>query len=590
MSAKVGLQLVLLAAAAVAGMREVSHTQNRIQTRINTVADDIAKGPTQNTPLGKFNMTVPVYATADGKQYMVDVQLGWDSNTSSAQVARLIIDTGSGDIVVFGAHHCETRGGLIHSGGALPECFDFRNSSSFKANVDGLGRRLNTGCRIRETGHEGALCNQALLIDGYKAEVSCELGWEDAKFAGIPLPPPNQLPPPPPIGVPEGFTIAKRPFVRTDICVVNDTRSDWFKMRYWNNTQGTLGMFYRLCFQGQGEGECHAPYPPILDSIAPELQHTFSLDLNAPAESSWMHFGAPLLGWQGVQWGETQPIPLVGRTSSSSPWTFHSFEVFALSLCRTNILGNLSSHWGAMVDSGASCLSLPKELFEAVEAWVPTLECIQERVDGYDHTEMCPAGDPECAGEYKNLTICYLREGASARDLPVLSFSLAEEGAHLHLPLSSLLVNDRPSGRPRVCLNVGDSIAPYWERSRSLLQDPPRISFGTLALRNLFTTFDMEHAMVGMRNKAIFDEDNVQMCATPVVCVGAQEHYGPLNICIDPPCDLLYFHVLDEESKRCRMGSGFLISAVVTLVAFAVAEVALSEIYDRLARKLANTL
>eukprot|EP00961_Rhodomonas_salina_P290245 3922154-Rhodomonas_salina.2 len=121
MSAKVGLQLVLLAAAAVAGMREVSHTQNRIQTRINTVADDIAKGPTQNTPLGKFNMTVPVYATADGKQYMVDVQLGWDSNTSSAQVARLIIDTGSGDIVVFGAHHCETRGGLIHSGGALPE-------------------------------------------------------------------------------------------------------------------------------------------------------------------------------------------------------------------------------------------------------------------------------------------------------------------------------------------------------------------------------------------------------------------------------------------------------------------------------------
>ncbi len=43
-----------------------------------------------------------------------------------------------------------------------------------------------------------------------------------------------------------------------------------------------------------------------------------------------------------------------------------------------------------------------------------------------------------------------------------------------------------------MCLNVGEGIAEYWERSLSLLVEPPRISFGTLALRNLFTVFDME--------------------------------------------------------------------------------------------------
>lgn len=43
----------------------------------------------RSTALGPFNKTVPVYATDDGKHYMVDVQLGWHSNASEAQVSRM---------------------------------------------------------------------------------------------------------------------------------------------------------------------------------------------------------------------------------------------------------------------------------------------------------------------------------------------------------------------------------------------------------------------------------------------------------------------------------------------------------------------
>jgi hypothetical protein len=188
--------------------------------------------------LGRFNKSVPVYPTDDGKHYMVNVQLGWRSNTSEPQVARLIIDTGSGDTVVFGEFHCSAKQSTFnhevepsdgHDGG----CYDYRRSASFKFNVEGLGRRVNHECRYEEPGHQGAYCKEALLIDGSKAEVMCELAWEDATFAEA-----------------EEAT-GKDDMIRTDICVVNDTTTADYKVRYWNNTQGTLGLFYHLCEPGQ---------------------------------------------------------------------------------------------------------------------------------------------------------------------------------------------------------------------------------------------------------------------------------------------------------------------------------------------------
>ena len=50
-----------------------------------------------------------------------------------------------------------------------------------------------------------------------------------------------------------------------------------------------------------------------------------------------------------------------------------------------------------------------------------------------------------------------------------------------------------------------------------------------------------------------------------------------------------YFHELDRETKTCRVSRPFLVGAVCTLLLLAMTEVALSEIYQKLAKKLTAT-
>ena len=90
-----------------------------------------------------------------------------------------------------------------------------------------------------------------------------------------------------------------------------------------------------------------------------------------------------------------------------------------------------------------------------VTAWIPALDCVQEHEEAFDFTE---CSNEDCSSR-KKITVCYLSEGARAGELPVLSFRLGEVGAVLYVPLSDLIVNDRPSGRPRVCVNPSDSYA-----------------------------------------------------------------------------------------------------------------------------------
>ena len=50
-----------------------------------------------------------------------------------------------------------------------------------------------------------------------------------------------------------------------------------------------------------------------------------------------------------------------------------------------------------------------------------------------------------------------------------------------------------------------------------------------------------------------------------------------------------YFHELDGETKTCRISRPFLVGAVCTLLLLTMTEVALSEIYQKLAKKLTAT-
>jgi len=55
----------------------------------------------------------------------------------------------------------------------------------------------------------------------------------------------------------------------------------------------------------------------------------------------------------------------------------------------------------------------------------------------------------------------------------VLSFRLGENEETMYLPLGDLVINDRPSGKPRVCINPTDSYALYRsDQVRDLLYFP----------------------------------------------------------------------------------------------------------------------
>lgn len=348
-------------------------------------------------------------------------------------------------------------------------------------------------------GHKGTFCREALLIDGYKAEVLCEMGYEN-------------------VGVGGGAGVV------SDVCVVDDKVTPPFKMRYWNGTQGTVGMFYQICQPGKSAVECETPLPPLAQSVPAQHRYYFTLDLRSLGGGSFLHWGEPSQGWGSMMsWSETQPIALKGREwASSLPYAFHTFEIFELSLCGVNMFERYSSHWPAMVDTGAACLSLPQEFFDMVVAWVPSLDCVPETEPEYDYSECL---DQQCT-KFKPVTVCYLRDGADPSNLPTLTFSMSEGSQPLYLPLSELIVNDRPSGRPRVCINPGDSISyldTIPESSAGSVVFFPKISFGTLALSNLLTAFDMKSMSIGMRNKVEYRGGGATaLCATRTVCKGGQ--------------------------------------------------------------------
>ena len=217
----------------------------------------------------------------------------------------------------------------------------------------------------------------------------------------------------------------------------------------------------------------------------------FALDVE-PGRGGELHLGAPAPRFaRSLRWSEAFPLSRPGRRR-------HEFPMFHLGACGVDLFSNYSSHWPAVVDTGAACLTLPGEFFDMVMAWAPS-ECFAvdeatgELVDapfgraaalndtadpgtaaGDSHGDDTSGGsdpggssgaptagptaaadddgekkgidwnkrifrDPRAhAGKLERLR-CYLPKGAGT-DVPWLSFGLREDGAPLHLPLRDLLV------------------------------------------------------------------------------------------------------------------------------------------------------
>lgn len=279
----------------------------------------------------------------------------------------------------------------------------------------------------------------------------------------------------------------------------------------------------------------------------------FGLDLNlAPAESV-LHLGGVHDGIrESIQWSPPDTLPSEA----------HTFSMFHLSMCGQSLLhGN--SAVAAVVDTGASCLSLPAEIFDQVLGHLPAL---------------CHPWPTENA---TNAQSCSLAADIDPRRtrLPTLSFTMQKEGLPLHLPLSRII---RPWQRDkefkqRLCMHRGLSV-----------KFGAQISLGAMPLGAFYAAFNMATHQVGLANKLATSASDV-MCVGQIACKGMQTQDARQS-CEDPKCNQFYFYALHNESKTCVLSWTFHAVFASAFAIFVVSQLALQEVRLYLAQKVMITV
>lgn len=298
---------------------------------------------------------------------------------------------------------------------------------------------------------------------------------------------------------------------------------------------------------------------------------TFALDLNHGDESRLVLGGT--YSAADISWSESQTAP-----------DFQELLLYSPSVCGADLLGASSGWWLALIDSGSSCLGLPSNVFYGLFRWIdPSLrQCSFDLHDGETSEEA--EGGASGGTAYLSARRCYLPRGADPAALPSLSFRLSQTGALLHLPLSELLLPTDADGTREFCIRSHTS---------STVSSETRlipILLGSQALHAFYAVFQMSPgaARVGLAQKhalnATGGTQRASGCAAQPTCIGQQQYVAATNECRPPNCAERYSRHYDTESGTCVLSTSFEAMALVLLIGFAVAELALQEWQTRLPR------
>lgn len=345
-----------------------------------------------------------------------------------------------------------------------------------------------------------------------------------------------------------------------EIDVILSTRS----LHRFVDCSGLIGLGYPPLGYSTFEGASDA----FLDLMAPFSEKilsepylalpapVFALDLRRAPERSALHIGGLHEGLRdGLQW-----------SPASAMSALHRFAIHSLSVCGQDLLTATDrATLPAIVDTGASCLSLPAEVFDLLVEWLP-VECEQETLAGVPIAASAQNVWYSQAGERS----CRLAElDLSSTDLPTLSFTVRAGGDLLHLPLERLLrlADPDPNTRGHLCLHRGYPI-----------DDPGAyLSLGTMAVSSFYVAFDMPRNTVGLANKLAKRVSNLR-CNPPTQCRGMQTRERGGSQCVDPPCSLYYGFVFDNTTYTCRLSIGFHIGVLCCLFLFMSGEVFIVEV------------
>jgi len=244
-------------------------------------------------------------------------------------------------------------------------------------------------------------------------------------------------------------------------------------------------------------------------------------------------------------------------------------------VCGASLLGGLSNHWVAIVDSGSSCLSLPDDIFDGLWGWVPA---------------NCSLDTSKSLGR-SSFVRCYLQAGTEPSSLPVLSFRLEQHGRTLQLPLEDLLLPPDAHGAREFCIRSTHRTAHEAACPGACPSDLP-ILFGAMALQRFFAVFEMrpERSRVGLAAKRppLGPEELAARrgtCAVKDTCKGQQHYSAAANKCVEPNCHERYFQVLDESRGVCTHSVSFQVMMTFLIGCFAAAELGVQQFQLRLPRE-----
>lgn len=387
----------------------------------------------------------------------------------------------------------------------------------------------------------------------------------------------------------------------------------------WPTASGFMGMAYKaLVPSWQRVGESTA-FRAMLGEILlaagqGQVQHAavVGLDFRPPAcdnidtatsgvrgNGSWLDVGGVDARYRDrILWGE---VPV--------HWdTFHSLRLYHLQICDVGILGNSTSSWPALIDTGSTCLGMPAALYDRLMTYLPVSRCYWAEADALGQPEHLPGMggallSPDLSERHSR---CWIKEADAAR-LPSLSFQVAEytsAGAEerLHIDVRQLLLWDLPllAGTPEgrrefpLCIRRGGKMV---QRPASSNMSPAaHITLGTMALRNFYAALDYEKHLVGLSQKAMSltgcepaheeaeaasagtlaeSTSTREACPDRAICRGAQLWNAYSNRCEPPKCGYYFFMRLNEDDQECEVARGSYTALAVLTTLFLATEVAL---------------
>jgi len=221
------------------------------------------------------------------------------------------------------------------------------------------------------------------------------------------------------------------------------------------------------------------------------------------------------------------------QTGDSMNDGMHEFLLYHLSLCKVDVLYNVSSSWLVIIDTSGPCLTLPQFLFDRVMSHA-SVDC------------------PFQQGTKSSGRLCSPRRGPGIDKLPSLSFQLrdvtGEPAPWLHLPMERLVFLNA-SGDEQLCIAREDGD----QRRGTADMLYSHIAFGSFAMSAFYAVIDLKRHTVGLASKGDpAKEASDVSCSAAPACIGMQQFYPPLNVCEDPDCSEYMFMSLDEGMRVCR--------------------------------------